>query len=157
MGKTFEKLIENQILRPSNGFYPTMDMNARYGKRIERMNDFSTREVTHFATSRQFNDFSDTESYHEGKVTEDHESKITAKSLRFWLLKSSLQIQVPGKNFLLKDANMTIGNIIRCKFLSNREYTPQMARDEVEENEKNKSAQIEKCMIFQLFSFFEQK
>ena len=137
MGKTFEKLIENQILRPSNGFYPTMDMNARYGKRIERMNDFSTREVTHFATSRQFNDFSDTESYHEGKVTEDHESKITAKSLRFWLLKSSLQIQVPGKNFLLKDGNMTIGNIIRCKFLSNREYTPNMPRDEIEDLKKS--------------------
>ena len=137
MGKTFEKLIENQILRPSNGFYPTMDMNARYGKRIERMNDFSTREVTHFATSRQFNDFSDTESYHEGKVTEDHESKITAKSLRYWLLKSSLQIQVPGKNFLLKDGNMTIGNIIRCKFLSNREYTPNMARDEIEDLKKS--------------------
>ena len=137
MGKTFEKLIENQILRPSNGFYPTMDMNARYGKRIERMNDFSTREVTHFATSRQFNDFSDTESYHEGKVTEDHESKIIAKSLRYWLLKSSLQIQVPGKNFLLKDANMTIGNIIRCKFLSNREYTPNMARDEIEDLKKS--------------------
>ena len=137
MGKTFEKLIENQILRPSNGFYPTMDMNARYGKRIERMNDFSTREVTHFATSRQFNDFSDTESYHEGKVTEDHESKITAKSLRYWLLKSSLQIQVPGKNFLMKDTNMTIGNIIRCKFLSNREYTPNMARDEIEDLKKS--------------------
>lgn len=137
MGKVFEKLIDDQVLRSSNGFYPTMDVNARYGKRIERMNEFSTREITHFATSRQFNDYTDTESYHEGKVTADHESKIIAKSLRHWLLKSSLQIQVPGKNFIFKDTNMTIGNVIRCKFLSNREYTPQMARDEVEDLKKS--------------------
>tara|TARA_B100000902_G_scaffold151119_1_gene147649 strand:- start:12023 stop:13486 length:1464 start_codon:yes stop_codon:yes gene_type:complete len=137
MGTTFEKLIEKQILRVSNGFYPTMDVNARYGKKIERMNEFSTREITHFATSRQFNDYADTESYQEGKLHADHKNKIVGKSLRHWLLKSSLQIQVPGRNFLTKDTNLTIGNIIRCKFLSNREYTPNMARDEIEDLKKS--------------------
>ena len=137
MGRVFDKLIDKQVIRPSNGFYPTMDVNARYGRSLTRMNEFSTREITHFATSRQFNDYADTESYQEGKLHSDHEHKVIGKSLRHFLLKSSMRVQMPGRNFLFKDLNMTIGNIISCKFLSNREYTKEMSNDELEDLKKS--------------------
>tara|TARA_A100001388_G_C28759698_1_gene496997 strand:- start:401 stop:1834 length:1434 start_codon:yes stop_codon:yes gene_type:complete len=138
MSKQYEKLIEKQVLNGSRQtFYPTYDFNFRTGKELKNIREHSTKEITHFATSRQFNDFADTESYHEGKVLEDHTQKVIAKSLRHWLLKSSIQIEVPGKNFLRKDANLTIGNIIKCEFLSNRNLRRGLNSDDISDLKKS--------------------
>jgi len=138
MSKKYLSMIENQVLRAeADTFYPVYDHNFRIGKKLEEFDKFSTREITHFATSRQFNDFADTESYQEGKTVSDHEQKVQAKSLRHWLLKSALTIQLPGKNFLMKEKNMTIGNIIRCRFLANVEPAKNMTEKQITDLKKS--------------------
>ena len=54
--------------------------------------------------------------YHTGDL---HNLKVTARGLRGYLHKSSLTIEVPGKNFLAKDANMTISNRISVEIKKN--------------------------------------
>ena len=137
MGTTLAKMNkDDKIGDEVYNKYPVYDVLAGFGTENKLVEDFDTREITHFATSRQFNDFADTESYHEGKTSADHKQKVVARSLRHWVLKSSYDIQVPGKNFLYKDANMTIGNIIRCRFLANRNYHPDMTIEDLEDQQK---------------------
>lgn len=53
----------------------------------------------------------------------NHEKKITARSLKHLLMKTPLDIKVPGSGFIHKDTNTTIGNKIRVLFLGNAELT----------------------------------
>jgi len=115
--KVFSKMVKDNLLRGQSK-YPLYDYISEFGGK--GIHEYDTREITHFATSRQYNDFFDTEGYHEAKTESDHALKVTAKALRFWLLNSPITIQVPGRNFLRNDVCPTIGNIFRVGFIANR-------------------------------------
>lgn len=53
----------------------------------------------------------------------EHENKITARSLKHLLMKTPIDVRVPGPGFLHNKVNMTIGNKIRILFLGNAEAT----------------------------------
>jgi hypothetical protein len=60
-----------------------------------------------------------TRSYNEYVYKDFHNLKIKAKAFRNYLHKASLIIEVPGKNFILKDHNMSISNKIDVRFVKN--------------------------------------
>ena len=113
---TFSKMINDNVLRNATK-YPIYDYLAEFNN--QKIHEYDTREITHFATSRQFNDFFESESYHEGRSETEHRAKVVAKALRWWLTNSSMNITVPGRNFMQAGDNMTIGNIINVAFAAN--------------------------------------
>tara|TARA_B100000575_G_scaffold62709_2_gene47820 strand:+ start:22527 stop:23948 length:1422 start_codon:yes stop_codon:yes gene_type:complete len=116
MSDTYRQLMNKGILHGTTQF-PTYDFKAEFAdKRIE---DYTTREITHFSTSRQYNDYTEVEGYHEGRQKNRHEQKIISKSLRWWLLKQSIDITVPGTNFFRANQNASIGNKIHLSFVGN--------------------------------------
>ena len=134
MSDTYRKLMNNGVLIGTTKF-PTYDFIAEYdNKRIE---DYTTREITHFSTSRQYNDYTEVEGYHEGRQKNRHEQKIVSKSLRWWLLKQSIDISVPGANFFKRNNNQSIGNKISLAFAGNMPADYTTNRDHLIDKKKS--------------------
>ena len=134
MSDTYRKLMNNGVLIGTTKF-PTYDFIAEFdNKRIE---DYITREITHFSTSRQYNDYTEVEGYHEGRQKNRHEQKIVSKSLRWWLLKQSIDISVPGANFFKRNNNQSIGNKISLAFAGNMPADYTTNRDHLIDKKKS--------------------
>jgi hypothetical protein len=120
---TFDKMVSRKVFHPSQND-PVYDEEAG-------IETYSTREVNNIATSRLYNDWELFKGYHEDEEESLHEAKVIQKSLRHFLLKSPIDINVPGKNFLLKNKNMTLANIIRLDFQINDDLAEnQFKRDD---------------------------
>ena len=131
---TFSKLIRDGVLDGQTK-YPIYDYLAEFNNK--KIHEYDTREITHFATSRQYNDFFETESYHEGRSETEHRAKVVAKALRWWLTNSSITITAPGRNFLNNGTNMTIGNIIGVEFAGNVSPNRQVRIEELRDQQKS--------------------
>tara|TARA_R110002074_G_scaffold129457_2_gene270601 strand:- start:956 stop:2437 length:1482 start_codon:yes stop_codon:yes gene_type:complete len=101
---------------------PVYDDKAVFaGKNIGQYN---ATTITNITTSRSQSGIAvglidNIRSYNEYQNGDLHNLKVTALGIRGYLHKSALTIQVPGKNFLAKDKNMTISNKIRVEFKKN--------------------------------------
>jgi hypothetical protein len=116
----YKDLVERKLLDGLSDT-PLYDYRALFDD--SRMDEFASREITTYITSGQYQDFNDYGSYHEAVTPELCRNKVVAKSLRHWLHKSPLTIVVPGRNFLKRNNNMTLGNKIRVMFISASERT----------------------------------
>lgn len=76
----------------------------------------NARHITQLAGSRTY---IGANNIYEAENSMEHQEKVTSKALRNFLLKSPVDINVPGKNFFLRRKNMTIGNTINVMFQVN--------------------------------------
>ena len=114
------KDLMNRNLLDEKSQVPTYDFEAVFENELgdARMDQFATREITTYITSNQYQDYNEYGSYHDAATPELCKNKVIAKSLRYWLHKSPMTIVVPGRNFMKKNSNMTLGNKINVLFLS---------------------------------------
>lgn len=81
------------------------------------MHDYDTSEITQITPTLTFEDGS--LNYYEASGVSSHMFKAKTKSLRHFLHKSSIDISVPGRNFLQNGVNKSIGNLINIAFNAN--------------------------------------
>jgi len=91
------------------------------------MHNYDTSEISQLAPSKTFEDGSF--NYYEASGTASHMFKAKSKSLRHFLHKSSIDISVPGKNFLHRGINKSVGNLINISFNSNISDTSNSSPD----------------------------
>ena len=100
---------------------------------IEKSNFAFSNEYKHNGT--KLSELESRKSYHtiasyayfpEGSYREmsSYERLVTAKSLRNFLTGTNIDINVPGRNFLVEGMNRTLGNLINLKFLKNSINAP---------------------------------
>jgi|TARA_Y100000015_G_scaffold5979_1_gene5422 hypothetical protein len=109
--KTFDNMVSRRVFN-KNQNDPIFDEDAG-------VHTYSSREISQIATSRTYTDWSDYNNYYEGGDLPLHEQKVIQKSLRNFLLKSPIDVSIPGSNFLQNNTNKTIGNIINLRFQVN--------------------------------------
>tara|TARA_B110000858_G_scaffold197574_1_gene259738 strand:- start:4808 stop:6169 length:1362 start_codon:yes stop_codon:yes gene_type:complete len=96
---------------------PTYDAISKLTNKA--MHEFNSKVISNVVTSRTFEDINN--------LVEDnspafHREKSVSKTMKNFLLKSSIDITVPGLNFLTSEHHMTTGNIINVESLKN--YVP---------------------------------
>ena len=84
------------------------------------LHDYLSRNITNISTSRTFEGVNN---YHEDNSDAFHRDKSVSKSLKNFLMKSTIDITCPGGNFLTSKANVTVGNQITIQALKN--YVPE--------------------------------
>lgn len=75
-----------------------------------------SRQITKVVTT---NTYSDVSNYSEAKSTAAHKQKVISEALRSFIVKNSIDVVLPGRNFLQGRYSNTIGNQIRLRFLNN--------------------------------------
>lgn len=113
ISETFRKMIARNTLPPYQKD-PIFDEEVIIDDK--KMHEISSREINLIATSRVYEDWEEFKSIREDDEQPLHENKIIQKALRHLLLKSPIDINVPGKNFLMKDRNVSIANKIHIRF-----------------------------------------
>jgi hypothetical protein len=111
ISKTFDSMV-------ARGVFPA-DQNKPVYDKAAMLHETSSREINQIATSRLYSDWETVSSIYEAEEQTFHAEKVTQKSLRNFLMKSSIDINVPGHNFLLKRKCMTLGNNINVMFQVN--------------------------------------
>jgi len=111
ISSTFSSMVARGVF-PSTQNVPVYDGE-------EKMHQKSSRHITQMASSRTYTDYKSVSNIYEAEEATYHKEKIQSKALRNFLLKSPLDINVPGKNFFLRRNNMTIGNTINVMFQVN--------------------------------------
>lgn len=123
-GDTFRRAFGVGILKDDD--VPVYDDKAEFGGR--NIDDYSARTITNITTSKSQSGSKlgiddQNRNYNEVLYTDSHNIKITAKAYRNYLHKSSIAIEVPGRNFISKDNNISIGNRILVEFRKNENDT----------------------------------
>lgn len=116
---TFDSMVNRKVLKNDQND-PIFDEDAG-------VHEHSAREINQIATSNVFQDISN---YHEEDLHHYHQQKVVQRALRHFLLKAPIDINVPGRNFLHKNVNKTIGNILRIDFQINDDVSIEYERDE---------------------------
>jgi len=96
------------------------------------MHDYRSKNVTRVATSRTFEEINN---YHEDNSAAFHRDKSVSKAMKNFLMKSTINITVPGANFLTSKAHMTTGNQINIQALKN--YVPEGTNDDLVDKKKS--------------------
>jgi len=81
------------------------------------MLEYDTKSITQIATTGLYNN--GISNYHDAPDISSHMNKARSLSMRHFLHKSSINITVPGRNFISDEKNVSIGNIIDVKVLLN--------------------------------------
>jgi len=81
------------------------------------MLEYDTKSITQIATTGLYNNA--VSNYHDAPDISSHMNKAKSLSMRHFLHKSSINITVPGRNFINDKKNVSIGNIINLKILLN--------------------------------------
>lgn len=79
-------------------------------------NQLKSRVITNIVPTSAYDDMN---SYSEESQLEKHKLKVVAKALRNFLVRNSIDVALPGRNFLNSDYSSTIGNQITLSFLKN--------------------------------------
>jgi len=85
------------------------------------------------------NTFPEHANYYESPQLSEHRAKATARALRHYLLKSPIDIVVPGYNFLGRGENTSIGRKIRLVFLKNDQRLADAGKPGDEAKDKKRS------------------
>lgn len=94
---------------------PTYDSKSTFNELT--MHEYNTTEISQISPTVTYDD--NTFNYYESKDVNTHMHKAESRALRHFLHKSAIDINVPGRNFLYKDINKSIGNVIRISFKAN--------------------------------------
>lgn len=97
--------------------FPIYDKEGQIGG--NKLDDVQSLTISQITTSNIFED--KTFNYYESASGDGHMLKPKARALKHYLQKSSIDINVPGKNFFYKNTNKSIGNIISISFKNNVE------------------------------------
>lgn len=130
-GETFSRAQLMNII-PRNDV-PVYDAKAVFGDK--NIGQYTSRRITNITTTRTYSNSNisgddQQRSYNEYIDPSNHNLKVTAKSLKAYLHKSKIIIKVPGRNFISKDTNLTVGNRIRVEFRKNHpENTSSLSSD----------------------------
>ena len=119
INQVFQGLKSRGALKPDQNKQIYDDQALINGKSIH---DYDTREITQISTSNIFTD--NTYNYYESSNIKGHMLKPTAKAMRNFVHKSSIDINVAGQNFLYKDICKSIGTVITLDFKNTREVNP---------------------------------
>ena len=93
-----------------------------------KVQEYSSRQMSGIHSSGAYDDATGRfKSFQEEFDPATHHKKITARSLKHLLMKTPIDMRVPGSGFLHNKANMTVGNKIRALFLANAELTQSFA------------------------------
>lgn len=111
ISSTFRSMVARGVF-PSTQNVPVYDG-------AEALHKNTSRHITQMAGSRTYTDYKKVNNIYEAEEATYHREKILSKALRNFLLKSPVDINVPGKNFFLRRKNMTIGNTINVMFQVN--------------------------------------
>lgn len=114
--KIFNDMKDRQVLKPSQNS-EIYDSKTTLGNR--KIHEFDTKEISQIVTSNIYQD--NTYNYYESGNLGGHMLKPASKAVRNYLHKTSIDINVPGRNFLYADINKSIGNIIKLSFKNTRE------------------------------------
>lgn len=109
---------------------PTYDPITKVNNKL--LHDYTSRIISHVVTSRTFENINN---LHEDNSPAFHREKSISKTLKNFLLKSSIDITVPGINFLTSERHMTTGNIIAIEALKN--YIPDGGDNNVIDKKKS--------------------
>lgn len=123
-GDTFRRAFGIGILKDDD--VPVYDDKAEFSGR--NVDDYSARTITNITTSKTQSSSKlgiddQNRGYNEVLNAHSHNIKITAKAYRNYLYKSAISIEVPGRNFVSKDINISIGNRILVEFRKNENDT----------------------------------
>lgn len=80
------------------------------------ISEYNPSVMTQIVTSNTFTDFAN---YYEAEDLNQQKLKAYSRALRYYLLKSPVQITMPGFDFLGRGDDITIGNQISLEFLRN--------------------------------------
>ena len=100
--------------------------------RGKKFDEFSSKTISNVTTSRTFEDINN---LHEDNSPAFHREKSVAKALKNFVQKSSLEITVPGINFLTSENHITTGNIIEIEVLKN--YVPEGSTTDLIDKKKS--------------------
>jgi|TARA_R110002074_G_scaffold19797_2_gene62757 hypothetical protein len=119
-GRMFDHLHDQNILKARD--VPVYDGKLKFGAR--NIAEINGETKTNISTSKTFSNTKrgiddKKRSYNEVGDLSHHALKIEAEAARAFLTKNGLEIKVPGRNFLSKDNNLTIGNKISVEFKKN--------------------------------------
>jgi hypothetical protein len=81
------------------------------------MHNFDPSEISQITPTTTYDD--KIYNFYESKDVNSHMYKAESRAMRYFLHKSAIDINVAGRNFLYKDINKSIGNVIRIAFKSN--------------------------------------
>ena len=81
-----------------------------------KIDEYNPSVLTQITSSNTFGSFAN---YYESENVETQKLKAISRSLRWYLLKSPIEIVMPGFDFLGRGENVTIGNQIQLNFLKN--------------------------------------
>ena len=82
----------------------------------DKIRDLKSSVISSIVTSNSYENYAN---YYEAADIDEHKLKAISKSLRHYLIKSPIDIILPGWNFLGREEHATVGNQIRLKFLNN--------------------------------------
>lgn len=94
---------------------PSYDGISKFNN--QPMHEYHTTEISQISPTVSYDD--NTYNLYESKDINSHMNKAESRSMRYFLHKSAIDINVPGRNFLYSRSNKSIGNIIRISFKSN--------------------------------------
>jgi len=78
--------------------------------------EYNPSVLTQIAPSNTYSYFAN---YYESPDVEQHKLKAISRAVRYYLLKSPMELSMPGYDFLGRGPNITIGTQIMVEFLSN--------------------------------------
>lgn len=113
MGEVLTRMEQAGIITPDQrgSIY---DKNFQLnGQTIDQYNPSVLTQIT---PSNTFTDFAN---YYEANEVEQHKLRAVSRAVRYYLLKSPVEISMPGYDFLGRGTNITIGTQIMVEFLSN--------------------------------------
>lgn len=113
MAEVLEMMVSKGIL-PRDQSDPIYDKDFTIGDR--KIDEYTPSVYTQISTSGTFPNFSN---YYESEDINQQKLKAQSRAIRYYLLKSPLEIIMPGFDFLGRGPNITIGRQIVCNFLKN--------------------------------------
>tara|TARA_R110000822_G_scaffold274234_1_gene396611 strand:- start:70 stop:1413 length:1344 start_codon:yes stop_codon:yes gene_type:complete len=109
----FENLKDKDIIQQNQN---NMSYNPYHVHNNTPLHKLVSRQITKIITT---NTYSDAANYTESSNSAMHKQKIISEALRSFLVKDSIDVVLPGRNFLIGNYSNTIGNQIRLRFLNN--------------------------------------
>lgn len=107
----FTRLYQTSTLVPQAPTYDNVSTLTN-----KKLHEFQSKVISKVVTSRTFENVNN---LHEDNSAAFHREKSVSKSMKNFLMKSTIDITVPGINFLTDEAHMTTGNTIAVEALKN--------------------------------------
>tara|TARA_R110002153_G_scaffold155512_7_gene307578 strand:- start:1810 stop:3150 length:1341 start_codon:yes stop_codon:yes gene_type:complete len=113
VNETFDELKSSNIVQSNQN---KMSYKPEYKYNDTAFHDMVSHQKTHITST---NTYADAANYTESNNLGSHKQKIISEALRNFIVKDSIDVVLPGRNFLQGNYSNTIGNQLRLRFLNN--------------------------------------